>query len=76
MAKVDSHIVGFCDVVRLAWTVLLMLTQDKDASADAILRSSSENLSKIYACLELMSSNNVFHFLLTEILQSAAYQVR
>ncbi|XP_078432384.1 nuclear pore complex protein (DUF3414) isoform X2 [Wolffia australiana] len=73
MGKVDGSITGFCDVVRLAWSVHLMLTQDEN-SADVFSRSSSQNLSKILKCLELICLNNVFQFLLVNVLHSAAYQ--
>lgn len=76
MANGNPNIVGFCDGVRLAWIAHLMLTQDRNSSADTMSRSSSQNLANIFACLELICSNNVFQFLLVNVLQSAAYQVR
>ncbi|CAA6666415.1 unnamed protein product [Spirodela intermedia] len=74
VANGSSTILGFCDGVRLAWIAHLMLTQDRNSSTDAISRSSSQNLANIFACLELICSNNVFQFLLVNVLQSAAYQ--
>lgn len=71
----NPNVEGFVDVVRLAWTVHLMLTQDQSTSRDTILGASSKDLANIYSCLELLCSNNVFHFLLARVLQSAAYQV-
>ncbi|XP_073116730.1 nuclear pore complex protein NUP205 isoform X3 [Elaeis guineensis] len=70
----NSNVEGFVDGVRLAWTVHLMLTQDQSASRNTILGASSKDLANIYSCLELVCSNNVFHFFLARVLQAAAYQ--
>uniref|UniRef100_A0A1D1ZKM6 Nuclear pore complex protein Nup205 n=3 Tax=Anthurium amnicola TaxID=1678845 RepID=A0A1D1ZKM6_9ARAE len=70
----DPIIEGFCDCVRLGWTVHLMLTQDRSRSSAATSSSSSHDIANIFSCLELICANNVFHFLRARVLQSAAYQ--
>ncbi|MQL73491.1 hypothetical protein Taro_005839 [Colocasia esculenta] len=69
----NPNVEGFCDVVRLGWAVHLMLTQDQGSSSDR--SSSSHDVANIFSCLELICSNNVFHFLCARVLQSAAYQL-
>lgn len=69
----NPNVEGFVDVIRLAWTVHLILTQDCGFVKEST--SSSGELANIYSCLELACSNNVFQFLLTRILWTAAYQV-
>ncbi|PAN04611.1 hypothetical protein PAHAL_1G079100 [Panicum hallii] len=56
---------GFVGVVRLAWSVHLMLTQD---------RSNSREISDIWSCLEIICRQNSFEFLLEQVLKTAAYQ--
>ncbi|PUZ74590.1 hypothetical protein GQ55_1G077200 [Panicum hallii var. hallii] len=56
---------GFVGVVRLAWSVHLMLTQD---------RSNSREISDIWSCLEIICHQNSFEFLLEQVLKTAAYQ--
>ncbi|KAH7657158.1 nuclear pore complex protein Nup205 protein [Dioscorea alata] len=68
----NPNVEGFVDVIRLAWTVHLILTQDRGLVKEST--SSSRELANIYSCLELACSNNVFQFLLTRILWTAAYQ--
>jgi hypothetical protein len=57
---------GFVGVVRLAWTVHLMLTQDC---------SSSRDISDIWSCLEIICRQNAFEFFKERVLKTAAYQV-
>ena len=57
---------GFVGVVRLAWSVHLMLTQD---------RSNSREMSDIWSCLEIICRQNSFEFLRERVLKTAAYQV-
>ena len=71
----NPSIEGFVDATRLAWTVHLVLTQDRITARGAVSGSSSTDLANIYSCLELICSNNVFQFLLSRVLQTAAYQV-
>ncbi|XP_026656857.2 nuclear pore complex protein NUP205 isoform X1 [Phoenix dactylifera] len=70
----NPNVEGFVDGVRLAWTVYLMLTQDQSTSRDTISGVPSKDMTNIYSCLELVCSNNVFHFFLARVLQAAAYQ--
>ncbi|KAG2649322.1 hypothetical protein PVAP13_1NG109800 [Panicum virgatum] len=56
---------GFVGVVRLAWSVHLMLTQD---------RSNSREMSDIWSCLEIICRQNSFEFLRERVLKTAAYQ--
>ncbi|KAK3156306.1 hypothetical protein QOZ80_2AG0105440 [Eleusine coracana subsp. coracana] len=56
---------GFISVVRLAWTVHLMLAQD---------RSSSRDMSDIWSCLETICRQNAFDFFKERVLKTAAYQ--
>ncbi|XXG47855.1 hypothetical protein AAC387_Pa02g2424 [Persea americana] len=70
----DPTIEGFVDCVRFAWTVHLMLTQDGSTARETISGASSSDLANIYSCLELISANNVFQFLLDKVLRTAAYQ--
>lgn len=70
----NPKVEGFMNGVRLAWAVHLMLTQEQSTSRDTISGASSKDLANIYSCLELVCSNNVFHFFLVRVLQDAAYQ--
>ncbi|RLN07047.1 hypothetical protein C2845_PM11G20510 [Panicum miliaceum] len=56
---------GFVGVVRLVWSVHLMLTQD---------RSNSREMSDIWSCLEIICHQNSFEFLWERVLKTAAYQ--
>ncbi|PIA41903.1 hypothetical protein AQUCO_02100023v1 [Aquilegia coerulea] len=68
--KVDS----FVNVVRFAWAVHLMLTQDTITATAANSISLSSDVEHIYLCLDVIYSSNVFRFLLNEVLSTAAYQ--
>ncbi|PIA65680.1 hypothetical protein AQUCO_00100883v1 [Aquilegia coerulea] len=68
--KVDS----FVNVVRFAWAVHLMLTQDTITATGATSISPSSDLEHIYLCLDIICSSNTFQFLLNEVLSTAAYQ--
>nr|CAB3449258.1 unnamed protein product [Digitaria exilis] len=57
---------GFVGVVRLAWSVHLMLTHD---------RSNSRGTSDIWSCLEIICRQNSFEFLRERVLRTAAYQL-
>ncbi|KAL5729570.1 hypothetical protein ACHQM5_002502 [Ranunculus cassubicifolius] len=70
----DPRVDGFVNVVRFAWAVHLMLTQDGITARADHLGSPSSNLEHIYSCLDVIYSNNAFQFLLDKILRSAAYQ--
>ncbi|KAK1298302.1 hypothetical protein QJS10_CPB14g01047 [Acorus calamus] len=72
----DINEEGFLDVIRLGWTVHLMLIQDQNTAREALAGAASGDLAYISSCLELICSNNVFQFLLDRILQTAAYQVK
>ncbi|CAD6247641.1 unnamed protein product [Miscanthus lutarioriparius] len=61
----NTTIEGFVGVVRLAWSVHLMLTQD---------RSNSREMSDIWSCLEIICRQNSFEFLREQVLKTAAYQ--
>lgn len=61
----NSTIEGFVGVVRLAWSVHLMLTQD---------RSNTREMSDIWSCLEIICRQNSFEFLREQVLKTAAYQ--
>nr|CAB3446029.1 unnamed protein product [Digitaria exilis] len=58
---------GFVGVVRLAWSVHLMLTHD---------RSNSRGTSDIWSCLEIICRQNSFEFLRERVLRTAAYQIK
>uniref|UniRef100_I1NYC7 Nuclear pore complex protein NUP205 n=1 Tax=Oryza glaberrima TaxID=4538 RepID=I1NYC7_ORYGL len=64
---------GFVGVVRLAWAVHLMLTQDRSSARDT-LTSSSRDVTDIWACLEIICRQNSFQFLRERIMQTAAYK--
>ncbi|CAL4889322.1 unnamed protein product [Urochloa decumbens] len=61
----NTTVEGFVGVVRLAWSVHLMLTQD---------RSNSREMSDIWSCLEIICRQNSFEFLQERVLKTAAYQ--
>uniref|UniRef100_J3LAP2 Nuclear pore complex protein NUP205 n=1 Tax=Oryza brachyantha TaxID=4533 RepID=J3LAP2_ORYBR len=69
----NSTIEGFVGVVRLAWTVHLMLTQDRSIARDT-LTSSSGDVADIWACLEIICRQNTFQFLRERVMQTAAYK--
>lgn len=71
----DPHIEGFVDVVRLSWLVYLLLTLDERTAKDAISGASTSDLTSIEACLDRISSNNIFEFILGNILRTVAFQV-
>ncbi|XP_061965833.1 nuclear pore complex protein NUP205 isoform X2 [Populus nigra] len=64
----NPNVEGFVGVVRLAWCVHLMLIND------GVSASSSNNSGYVNSCLEFIFSQNVFQFLLDNILRTAAYQ--
>lgn len=70
----NPNVEGFIDAIRLAWAVHMIIAQDRSAR-DIVSSSLSKDLSNIYSCLQLVCSNNVFHFLVTRVLRAAAYQV-
>ncbi|KAL6604475.1 hypothetical protein ACP70R_042902 [Stipagrostis hirtigluma subsp. patula] len=65
---------GFVGVVRLAWTIHLMLTQDRNSSRDTLTNASSRDMSDIWSCLEIICRQNAFEFLRERVLKTAAYQ--
>ncbi|VAI45227.1 unnamed protein product [Triticum turgidum subsp. durum] len=66
---------GFVGVVRLAWTVLLMLTQDRNSARDSVINASSRAVTDIWSCLDIICCLNAFKFLRERVMQAAAYQV-
>ncbi|KAM7512709.1 hypothetical protein LguiB_011584 [Lonicera macranthoides] len=70
----DPIVEGLVDCVRLAWAVHLMIVQDGIDARETASSASSSELRNIFACLEIIFSNNVFQFLLDKILRTAAYQ--
>jgi len=70
----NPNVEGFLDVIRLAWAVHMIIAQDESAR-DIVSGGSSRDLSNIYSCLQLVCTNNVFQFLVTRVLRTAAYQV-
>ncbi|XP_068641134.1 nuclear pore complex protein NUP205 isoform X2 [Aristolochia californica] len=74
VSRNDPNVEGFVNGVRLAWVVHLMLTQDPSSAGETFSGASTNDLSNIHSCLELLSSNNVFDFLLEKVLRTAAYQ--
>lgn len=71
----NSNVEGFIDVVRFAWAVHLIYTQDQVAAREISLELDSRDLAPIYACLDAICSSNVFQFLLDKVLQTPSYQV-
>ncbi|XVF88378.1 hypothetical protein PTKIN_Ptkin19aG0046000 [Pterospermum kingtungense] len=69
----DQNAEGFVGGVRLAWVVHLMLILDEIGPSEAVSTASSNELG-INLCLESVFANNVFQFLLNNVLQSPAYQ--
>lgn len=55
---------GFTGVIRFVWSVFMMLTT-----------GTSEEEAGTRACLDWACENNVFDFLTTTVLKTAAYQV-
>ncbi|KAG9451145.1 hypothetical protein H6P81_011110 [Aristolochia fimbriata] len=74
VSSTDPNVEGFVDGIRLAWLVHLMITQDQSSAGETSVAASANDMSNIHFCLELLSSNNVFEFLLEKVLRSAAYQ--
>ncbi|KAL6888297.1 hypothetical protein ACP4OV_009323 [Aristida adscensionis] len=70
----NTTVEGFAGVVRLAWTIHLMLTQDRSGSRDTPANASSRDMSDIWSCLETICRQNAFEFLLEKVLRTAAYQ--
>lgn len=76
MATVNAPVVeGFIGGVRLAWSVHLMLINDGITARDTLSSASSNDLGYLNSCLESIFMNNVFQFLLDNVLRTAAYQV-
>lgn len=71
----DTTTEGFVGVVRLAWTVLLMLTQDRNSARDSVINASSRAVTDIWSCLDIICRLNAFKFLRERVMQAAAYQV-
>lgn len=71
----DPNVEGFVGGVRLAWVVHLMLIHDEIGLSEAVSTASSNELGYINLCLESVFANNVFQFLLNNVLRSPAYQV-
>ncbi|WZZ04651.1 hypothetical protein YC2023_090572 [Brassica napus] len=67
---------GFIGGIRLAWAVHLMLIYDGISGMDTISAASTTDMGHICSCLESIFSKNVFQFLLDNVLQTAAYQVK
>ncbi|KAG8654366.1 nuclear pore complex protein NUP205 isoform X3 [Manihot esculenta] len=75
MATVNAPVVeGFIGGVRLAWSVHLMLINDGITARDTLSSASSNDLGYLNSCLESIFMNNVFQFLLDNVLRTAAYQ--
>ncbi|XP_027329370.1 nuclear pore complex protein NUP205 [Abrus precatorius] len=70
----DPVVEGFVGGTRLAWVVHLMLIQDVIAARETVSSGPSNELGYLSQCLEIIFSNNVFQFLLDEVLGTAAYQ--
>ncbi|XP_004515149.1 nuclear pore complex protein NUP205 isoform X2 [Cicer arietinum] len=70
----DPIVEGFTGGIRLAWAVHLMLINDGVAARDTGSSTSSNEMSYLSQCLEVIFSNNVFQFLLEKVLRTAAYQ--
>lgn len=70
----DPNVEGFVGGVRLAWVVHLMLIHDEIGLSEAVSTASSNELGYINLCLESVFANNVFQFLLNNVLRSPAYQ--
>lgn len=70
-----NNVDTFLDGVRLAWAVHLMLIQDTVTPREHVPNASSNDLEKIFSCLEVVFKNNVFQSLLDNVLRTAAYQV-
>ncbi|XP_009364040.2 nuclear pore complex protein NUP205 [Pyrus x bretschneideri] len=70
----DPNVQGFTNSARLAWAVHLMLIQDAITARDTISSASSSDMSYLQSCLEAIFSNNVFQFMIDQVLRTAAYQ--
>ncbi|XP_020571514.1 nuclear pore complex protein NUP205-like [Phalaenopsis equestris] len=70
----NPNVEGFVDVVRLAWIVLLIYTQDQGGARETPVGLDSRDLAPIYESLETVCSRNVFQFLLAKVLQMPSYQ--
>ncbi|XP_065850095.1 nuclear pore complex protein NUP205 [Euphorbia lathyris] len=70
----DPIMEGFKGGVILAWSVHLMLINDAMAATEPASSISMNDLGYINSCLESIFSNNVFQFLLDNVLRTAAYQ--
>ncbi|XP_050114954.1 nuclear pore complex protein NUP205 [Malus sylvestris] len=70
----DPNVQGFVNSTRLAWAVHLMLIQDAITARDTISSASSSDMGYLQSCLEAIFSNNVFQFMIDQVLRTAAYQ--
>lgn len=70
----NSVVEGYVDVVRLAWSVHLMLIHDGISARENGSSAQSNDLGSVYSFLKVIFSNNVFQFLLDKILRTAAFQ--
>lgn len=70
----NTTVEGFVGIVRLAWTVLLMLTQDQNSARDSVINASSGVVADIWSCLDIICRLNAFEFLRERVMQTAAYQ--
>ncbi|CAJ2632760.1 unnamed protein product [Trifolium pratense] len=70
----DPIVEGFAGGIRLAWVVHLMLIQEGVAARETVSSASSNEMSYLSQCLEVVFSNNVFQFLLEKVLRTAAFQ--
>ncbi|KAJ4837663.1 hypothetical protein Tsubulata_013874 [Turnera subulata] len=64
----NPNVEGFVGGVRLAWSVHLMLIHDGEPT------TSSNDLGYLKSCLDVIFSQNIFQFLLDNVLRTAAYQ--
>ncbi|CAN0838668.1 Nuclear pore complex protein NUP205 [Linum grandiflorum] len=70
----DQKMEGFIGGVRLAWSVHLMLVFDGNSPREAASVNASNDLGYLNSCLDSVFSNNVFQFVIDNILRTAAYQ--
>ncbi|KAM2407196.1 hypothetical protein ACFX1X_026411 [Malus domestica] len=70
----DPNVQGFVNSTRLAWAVHLMLIQDAITARDTISSASLSDMGYLQSCLEAIFSNNVFQFMIDQVLRTAAYQ--
>ena len=71
----DESVEGFCNCIRLAWGVFLMLLSSSGMTVSPLLNSSYPGNSAISSVLDQACDSNSFKFLVTNILKSPAFQV-